>query len=132
MMRKIKTKVVILGISLFGLAFMFNGCTKYASPEDLQALEQQRQAALAAEAKVQELERQKADLERQIAQKERELETAYNDSKLPYSPNEDAIKQLLLDCLEDYYSTLDGCIDNPDKYKVALEQITAICNSIGG
>ncbi len=64
-----------LGLMLIvaSLLFVIGGCTKYASDEDLQALERQKQAALAAEAKIKELEQQKADLERQISQKEQEL-----------------------------------------------------------
>ncbi|MFC1553798.1 hypothetical protein ACFL7D_04105 [candidate division KSB1 bacterium] len=74
MKKKIKSTALILTISLSCLAFVFGGCTKYASPEDLAELERQKQAALSAEEKVQQLEQQKADLERQIREKQRELE----------------------------------------------------------
>lgn len=39
--------------------------------------------------------------------KERELETLYTTSTLPYKPNEAAIKELLLNCLEHHYGKLD-------------------------
>lgn len=42
--------------------------------------------------------------------KESELETAYTESKLRHSPDETAIKQLLLDCLEHHYGSLEGAI----------------------
>lgn len=69
------SKFTRIGLSLIAgcLLFAIGGCTKYASEEDLQALERQKQAALAAEAKIKELEQKKADLERQITQKESEL-----------------------------------------------------------
>ena len=42
--------------------------------------------------------------------KEKELESLYTKSKLQYSPDEEKIKKLLLECLEMYYGTLDGAI----------------------
>jgi predicted nucleotidyltransferase len=41
-----------------------------------------------------------------FSDKERQLEQVYHDSKLPHSPNEEAIKSLLLNCLEQHYGTL--------------------------
>lgn len=70
---KLRTAAVVVSISLSSLVLVFGGCTKYASQDDLNALERQRQAALSAEQKVQDLEAEKADLERQITQKEQEL-----------------------------------------------------------
>ncbi len=69
-----KFKSLILGLTLTG--FVFGGCTKYASEEDLQALERQKNAALAAEQRVEELKRTKADLERQVRTKQSELNEA--------------------------------------------------------
>lgn len=40
--------------------------------------------------------------------KERYLEELYNTSKIPYEPDEEKIKQLLIDCLEMHYGTLDN------------------------
>lgn len=42
--------------------------------------------------------------------KEKQLEQVYTDSKLRWGPDEERIKKLLTECLEEYYGTLDGCI----------------------
>ena len=57
--------------------------------------------------------------------KEAELETAYTSSTLRYGPDEPAIKKLLLECLEEYYGSLEGCIDVPDAERAALREIDA-------
>ncbi|MBD3165845.1 hypothetical protein GF324_04560 [bacterium] len=75
-MRNIGGKLLILLIVAFMVAFAGVGCTKYASEEDLQTLEQQRQAALSAEKKVTELERKKADLEREKAVQQSKVDAA--------------------------------------------------------
>ena len=80
---KVKSTAIILSIALLSMVLVFGGCTKYASQDDLDALDLQRQAALSAEERVQELEREKADLERQISQKQQEL-----------SEKEDLLKQI--------------------------------------
>ena len=49
-------------------------------------------------------------IENYFDQKERELEGVYSSSKLPHRPNEIKIKQILLNCLEEYYGSLDNCI----------------------
>ena len=46
--------------------------------------------------------------------KEKSLEQAYLDSTLQYKPNEKLIKELLLNCLETHYGSLDGCINASD------------------
>lgn len=56
------------------LVVLGTGCTKYASEEDLQNLERQKEAALSAEDKVSQLEAEKAELEQLKAQKETELQ----------------------------------------------------------
>lgn len=47
------------------------------------------------------------DIRKWAADKEHHLERAYETSKLQHSPDEDAIKQLLLDCLEEHYGSLE-------------------------
>ncbi len=49
-----------------------------------------------------------------FANKEKDLEKTFAESKLPAGPNEPAIKQLLLNCLEEHYGSLEKCIVNPD------------------
>ena len=55
--------------------------------------------------------------------KERELESAYVERKLPYCPNEFRIKQILLDCLEMHYGTLDKVIVRPTKIDSILDDL---------
>ena len=74
MKRKFKSTMLVLGIVLTGLMIAFGGCTRYANQNDLDRLENQRQAALSAERRVQDLEREKQNLDNEIADKERELE----------------------------------------------------------
>lgn len=45
-----------------------------------------------------------------FASKEKSLETLYEQSQLPWGPREEEIKQLLLNCLEEHYGSLTGCI----------------------
>lgn len=59
--------------------------------------------------------------------KEKTLEKLYADSKLPHGPNEDQIKQLLLECIEIHYGSLDKFnFVNPNAEKVALKEIKMI------
>jgi hypothetical protein len=57
------------------------------------------------------------------AERERGLEEVYKNSKLRHSPDEQAIKKLLLDCLEEHYGDLSACIVNVDRAVVALRNI---------
>jgi predicted nucleotidyltransferase len=50
------------------------------------------------------------DIRRWAADKEHHLEKLYATSPLRHKPDEPAIKQLLLDCLEQHYGSLDGCL----------------------
>src|SRR3954454_23934114 len=47
------------------------------------------------------------------AEKEADLERAYAASKLPPGPDEAKLKALLLDCLEQHYGSLAGCVVEP-------------------
>lgn len=49
-------------------------------------------------------------IEDYFTQKERELEGAYSASTLRHSPDESKIKQLLLNCLEMHFGSLDKCV----------------------
>ena len=42
--------------------------------------------------------------------KEKVLDELYNTSKIPYEPDEDKIKQILIDCLEMHYGKLDNSV----------------------
>lgn len=58
--------------------------------------------------------------------KEKTLEKLYNESTLPYGPDEGRIKQLLLNCLEEHYGSIDNCVVNPNKADIALREISEI------
>jgi len=66
------------------------------------------------------------DIRKWASEKEKSLEKLYETSKLPYSPDESVIKQLLLDCLEHHYGSLENAIFVPDAADVALRQIHEI------
>jgi predicted nucleotidyltransferase len=59
------------------------------------------------------------------ADKEADLERAYAASKLPPVPDEDKLKALLLNCLEDHYGSLEKCLVQPDRAVAALRAIQA-------
>jgi predicted nucleotidyltransferase len=61
-----------------------------------------------------------------FSDKEKALETLYHESKLPYSPDERVIRQLLLDCLEEHYGDLSSAVVNPDAMSAAFSEIAAI------
>lgn len=60
--------------------------------------------------------------------KEKELEKLYNSSKLQYSPDESKIKQLLLNCLEEYYGNIEKCVVEKDTALNAIDEIKHILN----
>ena len=62
--------------------------------------------------------------------KEKELESVYLKSSLPHSPDEKAIKNLLLDCLEQHFGSLDACIVREDELKSALLKIEEITSAL--
>ena len=62
--------------------------------------------------------------------KEKDLEKLYAESKLPYSPDEAKVKELLLNCLEEHYGSLKDAFVNPDAEKIALQQIQEILDGL--
>lgn len=67
-----------------------------------------------------------AEIRRWAADKERDLEALYGKSTLPWGPDEPAIKQLLLDCLEHHYGSLTGCVVVPDAAQRTLAEIRVL------
>lgn len=55
-----------------------------------------------------------------VAEKEKFLEGLYHTSKLPDQPDVPTIRQLLLDCLEHHYGSLDACVAKIDPAVCAL------------
>ena len=72
------------------------------------------------------------EIQNWFAEKEKSLGNLYNTSKLRHSPDEEAIKNLLLNCLEEYYGSLDKCIINPDKATQALKDIQKVVEKYNG
>lgn len=64
-------------------------------------------------------------LRRWFAEKESHLERVFAESRLRATPDEDRIKALLIDCLEEHYGSLDGCVVDPDRATVALRNVQA-------
>jgi predicted nucleotidyltransferase len=58
--------------------------------------------------------------------KEKALEELYNKSTLPYAPDEEAIKKLLLQCLEMHYGSLQGAYEHPDRPLQLLRDIQSL------
>jgi predicted nucleotidyltransferase len=67
-----------------------------------------------------------AEVEQWFADKEKGMEKLYDESTLRYAPDQQAIKQLLLQCLEEHYGNLGDCIVNPDAAVQALREINAV------
>ncbi len=61
-------------------------------------------------------------------EKEPQLLRLYHESKLPHSPNYDELKELLFNCLEHHFGSLDKCVslDEATIQKRMLNQINAI------
>ncbi len=64
-----------------------------------------------------------AQLESYFAQKEISLEEVYNKSTLRWGPDEAAIKELLLNVLEEHYGSLDKCVIRQDAVVIALRSV---------
>ena len=62
--------------------------------------------------------------------KEKQLEKLYEESTLRYGPDEQKIKQLLLDCLEMHYGSLAECVNTGYNVNQDLTQIEEIVNRI--
>jgi hypothetical protein len=66
------------------------------------------------------------ELEAYFTNKEHALETAYSQSRLPHGPDEEKIKNLLLECLSMHYGSLDGAI----KQEVPVSRLISEIESI--
>lgn len=61
-------------------------------------------------------------------QKERQLEELYTKSTLRHKPDEGKIKELLLNCLEMYYGSIDNCIQKDPQSKILINELKEIIN----
>jgi len=73
-----------------------------------------------------------AQIETYFLDKEKSLEDAYTKSELPYFPDEEAIKQLLLKCIEQYYGSIDKYICVKDSSKQMSKDIQKVLDRYGG
>ncbi len=60
-----------------------------------------------------------------------DLETAKTKSVLPPAPDERAIRDLLLRCLETHYGSLDGCVRVPGRAEDLLRRIKEMIDASG-
>jgi hypothetical protein len=60
-----------------------------------------------------------------------DLEFARARSSLPAGPDEDAVRALLLRCLEAHYGSLDGCVSVPGRAEGLLRQIRHLIEANG-
>ncbi len=63
-------------------------------------------------------------------EKEKALEVAYTNCKLPVQPDEEKLRQLLLQCLEIHYGSLDKCVANTTWAEQALKDIDVLMNAV--
>ncbi|MCF7810145.1 hypothetical protein K9N50_04060 [bacterium] len=75
------TSVALALVFSFGLLSSVS-CTKYASPEDLQNLDNARKAAVAAEKELDRVKAERSDVEKELAGKEAELAAAKEELEL--------------------------------------------------
>jgi hypothetical protein len=66
-----------------------------------------------------------------FSEKEKSLETLYNESKLPYRPDEDKVKGLLMNVLEQHYGSLNGLVSSVDVDRKTLMEIRDVLNRNG-
>ena len=63
--------------------------------------------------------------------KEKQLEKVYSESSLQYGPDENKIKNILLECLEMHYGSIENIKPtNKDDINKMLNQVEILCNQI--
>ncbi len=70
------------------------------------------------------------EVKKYFVEKERQLERAYAESKLRHSPDEEAIRTLLLDCLEQHFGSLTSAVVREDSVIRAMRQIEDIVQGL--
>jgi len=81
-MRKLSRMILVI-ISVVGLilSLSLGGCTKHPNEKQLQALEEQKKAALAGEEQLTKCQQQKADIDRELAEKKQKLEDVKSEKE---------------------------------------------------
>lgn len=70
-------------------------------------------------------------IETYFSQKEALLEEQYAKSTLPHSPNEDVLKELLLNCLEMHYGSLSGAVHRNNDVDQLVNDIKSVLSNYG-
>jgi len=65
-------------------------------------------------------------IEKDFEGKEKYIEKLYTTSKLPHSPDEDKVKDLLLKCLEHHYGSLENAVSVEGKEERLLREIAQL------
>lgn len=71
------------------------------------------------------------EIRKWAADKEASLEKAYAESKLPWGPDEDKIKTLLINCLEHHYGNLKEVVVVSNSSHKCLIEISEVMNKYG-
>lgn len=67
-----------------------------------------------------------AQIEEHFEQQSKLLEEVYLKSTLPYGPDEEKIKKLLLECLEEFYGSLDKCIIIQPNVELLIQEMQMV------
>jgi len=72
------------------------------------------------------------DIENYFTKKERDLEKVYIESKLRNFPDEDRIKQLLINCLEEHFGNLNNALTKPNSVDSLIGDIQKVLDFHAG
>lgn len=64
------------------------------------------------------------------SEQEKYLEALYHKSELRNSPDEKALKELLIECLERHYGSLSKSLHQPDKYENIVREIQKLIGNV--
>lgn len=109
--------------ALYHTVRLLSQCEEILLTEDLNLQEVGRREHMKA---VRRGEISEKDIRKWASDKEHELEKLYANSKLPHGPREEEIRQLLLDCLEHHYGSLEKCVSNDNWAENSLREIQEI------
>lgn len=70
------------------------------------------------------------DIRKWASEKEHLLETLYHNSNIRQKPDEEAIKQLLINCLEEHYGSIDNCVAQIGWAEKSLKKIDLVLDEI--
>lgn len=68
-------------------------------------------------------------LKQWFSNKEDSLESLYNTSSLRHSPDEEAIRNLLLQSLEAHYGTISNAVEKPKDIQLLVESLDAVLSN---